>query len=279
MKILYLAIILCTSALLASSAYLQLDKQQAQLSKEQCMGGSACPGATPLPVPNIGNRTLEVELELYQNSTDPTGAHLLWLRFLDARTNQTLHHISFFLTITSQNQLLFRELLHTHTGILDLDVIPTNGTTWTVQGAREPILNGWVPPNPTAPLIIHANLFDYINATYRLNIQMFTLDNDNLIFTANAPSPPTFDLYLNMSDQGKMMKTFLTKENAHSTAAPVPYWSAPPENQTLRLGPGSPYPAQQVNPTEDNSFPSLLAFGTIIGGASVAITVFILRKK
>src|SRR5574337_1655914 len=110
MKILYLAIILCTSALLASSAYLQLDKQQAQLSKEQCMGGSACPGATPLPVPNIGNRTLEVELELYQNSTDPTGAHLLWLRFLDARTNQTLHHISFFLTITSQNQLLFREL-------------------------------------------------------------------------------------------------------------------------------------------------------------------------
>jgi len=114
------------------------------------IGTCFCPPPSH-PYATVGNRTVAVALKLYSNPTTHASEHYLWLRFFDADTNQTLKHISFFLTITKQDQPLFRDLLHTHTGVLDMNVIPTNNTTWTVQGDREPILNGWVPPNATAP--------------------------------------------------------------------------------------------------------------------------------
>ncbi len=67
--------------------------------------------------------------------------------YASANTNQSLSHISFFLTVTKHSQLLFRELLHTHDGILNIQINPTNDSTWTVYGDTEPFLGGWMPDN------------------------------------------------------------------------------------------------------------------------------------
>ncbi|MDE1872743.1 MAG: hypothetical protein KGH99_04605 [Thaumarchaeota archaeon] len=156
-----------------------------------------------LPPASVGNRQVQLFIKLnptilYSGSgVQPT----IFFRWFDANTNQTLQHISFFLTITKHNQLLFRELLHTHTGILNMDITPTNSTTWTVYADKEPILNGWVPDNDDDPIDVIGPIFNE-GGLYHFNMQMFTIDYDNNIFdtTDNPASVPNFDAYLSVGD-------------------------------------------------------------------------------
>ncbi|MDE1830164.1 MAG: hypothetical protein KGI25_07560 [Thaumarchaeota archaeon] len=156
-----------------------------------------------LPPASVGNRQVQLFVKLnptilFSNSgVQPT----VFFRWFDASTNQTLQHISFFLTITKHNQLLFRELLHTHTGILNINIIPTSGPSWTVYGDHEPILNGWVPDNDDDPIDVQGPIFNE-GGLYHFNIQMFSIDYDNNIFdtTDNPQSVPNFDAYLSVGD-------------------------------------------------------------------------------
>ena len=68
----------------------------------------------------------------------------LFIRVFDANTNQTIQHDSIQITITKHDQLLVRELFHTHTGSLTLRITPTNTTgQWTVYGNENFVL-GWM---------------------------------------------------------------------------------------------------------------------------------------
>ncbi len=156
-----------------------------------------------LPPATVGNRQVQVFIKLnppilFPNSgVQPT----LFFRWFDASTNETIQHVSFFLTVTKHNQLLFRELLHTHTGILNINVMPTNGPTWQVYADHEPILNGWVPDNDDDPIDIQGPILNE-GGLYHFNIQMFSIDYDNNIFdtTDNPQSVPSFDAYLSVGD-------------------------------------------------------------------------------
>jgi len=156
-----------------------------------------------LPPATVGNRQVQLFIKLlppiiYSNSNQqPT----LFFRWFDANTNQTIQHVSFFLTITKHNQLLFRELLHTHTGILNINVIPTAGPKWIVQADKEPILGGWVPDNDDDPIDVQGPILGE-GGLYHLNIQMFSIDYDNNIFdtTDNPQSIPNFDAWLSVGD-------------------------------------------------------------------------------
>jgi hypothetical protein len=156
-----------------------------------------------LPPASVGNRQVQLFIKLnptilYSNSgVQPS----IFFRWFDANNNQTLQHISFFLTITKHHQLLFRELLHTHTGILNMDITPTNSSTWTVYADREPVLNGWVPDNDDDPIDVIGPIFNE-GGLYHFNMQMFSIDTDNNIFdtTDNPQSVPSFDAYLSVGD-------------------------------------------------------------------------------
>ncbi len=156
-----------------------------------------------LPPASVGNREVQLFIKLnptilYSGSgVQPT----IFFRWFDANTNETLQHISFFLTITKHNQLLFRELLHTHTGILNMDITPTNETNWTVYADKEPILGGWVPDNDDDPIDVIGPIFNE-GGLYHFNMQMFSIDYDNNIFdtTDNPASVPNFDAYLSVGD-------------------------------------------------------------------------------
>ena len=156
-----------------------------------------------LPPASVGNRQVQLFIKLnptilYSGSgVQPS----IFFRWFDANTNQTLQHISFFLTITKHNQLLFRELLHTHTGILNINITPTNSTTWNVYADKEPILGGWVPDNDDDPIDVVGPIFNE-GGLYHFNMQMFSIDYDNNIFdtTDNPASIPNFDAYLSVGD-------------------------------------------------------------------------------
>ncbi|GEM_PF-1765582 len=215
MKTIHLAtiiIIFGTTILFAFSISNRIDINENQLSKEQCMGGNECPGAPQMPSASVGNRTIEIAIKLYSSNTTPTGIHDIWFRFFDANTNQTIHHVSFFFTITKEGKVLFRELLHTHTGILNAKVSHATGTTWSVEGDHEPILNGWVPYNGSDSIVMHVPLFNETGSTYHLSVQMFSIDRDNNIFdnTDNPYSVPNFALTFDTNVQNRtiVLKSF-----------------------------------------------------------------------
>lgn len=156
-----------------------------------------------LPPASVGNRQVQLFIQLtptilYSGSGQQPS---IFFRWFDANTNQTLQHISFFLTITKHNQLLFRELLHTHNGMLTMNITPTNSSTWTVYADKEPILGGWVPDTDSDPIDVVGPIFNE-GGLYHFNMQMFSIDYDNNIFdtTDNPASVPNFDAYLSVGD-------------------------------------------------------------------------------
>ncbi len=156
-----------------------------------------------LPPASVGNRQVQLFIQLtptilYSGSSQQPSVFFRWF---DANTNETLQHISFFLTITKHDQLLFRELLHTHDGLLYLDITPTNSTNWTVYADKEPILGGWVPDNGDDPIDVTGPIFNE-GGLYHFNMQMFSIDYDSNIFdtTDNPQSVPNFDAYLSVGD-------------------------------------------------------------------------------
>ncbi|MDE1838453.1 MAG: hypothetical protein KGH87_00900 [Thaumarchaeota archaeon] len=207
MKTLYFLIILIsgTTVLLTFSISNSFYASENQVSKEECMGGPYCPGSPPMPSASVGNKTLEVSLKLYSNSTMPNNVHYLWLRFFDENANQTIPHVTFFLNITKNNDSLLHDLFHTHTGMLTLQVnssdIPFNGT---VLGDREAILGGWLPHDNNKPVVVHAPVFNDANSTYHVQITMDTIDNDNNVFFDQSTAP-RFDFYLNMHDKDMIL--------------------------------------------------------------------------
>ncbi len=170
-------------------------------------------GFYPLPPATVGNRTLDLALKLYSNSTTPSNTHYLWLRFFDANTNQTIQHVSFFLTV---NDTLLRDTFHTHTGTIMLQIIsidtPFNGT---VIADREPILHAWVPHSNDEPVIVYAPVFNNTNSMYHLKIKMDSIDYDSNLF--DESTMPQFSFNLNMKEQNQT----LTSQNVAVPEFPV----------------------------------------------------------
>lgn len=153
---------------------------------------------------SIGNKTIEMNTRLSSGSVT-NDIHYLYFRFFDASTNQTVPHVSFFLTIAQGNDTLMHGLFHTHTGILELQVksidVPFNGT---VIADRESDLGGWMPHNDE-PVIVYAPVFNDANSTYSLNAKLGTIDQDNNILASDTA--PQFDFTLDMKDQNKVITT------------------------------------------------------------------------
>jgi hypothetical protein len=152
-----------------------------------------------LPPASIGNRNAQLFIKLTPTiiTSDTSQPRELYLRLFDANTNQTLVHDSFFITISKHNQMLMRDLFHTHTGELTLDITPTNTPgQWTIYGDQEPFLNAWVnqdggPIPVLAPVLREGGL-------YQIHIELFAIDYDKNIFTPDQA--PKWDSYLSVGD-------------------------------------------------------------------------------
>lgn len=169
-----------------------------------------------LPPASVGNRKVSLFIKL--NPTVITSANLtnryIFLRLFDANTNQTIVHDSFFITVTknNDNDLLMRDLFHTHTGELTLEITPT-GTIghWNIFGDTEPILGGWMnqaggPVEVQAPILGEGGL-------YHFHIELFSIDYDNNIFATQ--DAPQFDAYLSVGDVSNSTVSY--QNNSYNT--------------------------------------------------------------
>jgi hypothetical protein len=118
------------------------------------------------------------------------------LRLIDAKTDETIKFVSYFITVEKDGQLLMRDLFHSSQGPLKLKINPTPSETVNVSGSTEPFLGGWT--NQTGEITINGPLF-FEGGLYHFTIEIFGIDSPRNNFT--PPDAPRFDSWLSVGDE------------------------------------------------------------------------------
>jgi len=151
-----------------------------------------------LPPASIGDRQASLFIKISPPilTSETVQDTFLQLRLFGANNNQTIQHTSFFITVRKNNDLLMRDLFHTHSGLLTIKIEPTNTPgKWQTFGDIEPFQGGWTSTNDQlsvkAPILLEGGL-------YHFEIEIFGIDNDrNIFIPADAPR---FDSWLSVGD-------------------------------------------------------------------------------
>lgn len=132
------------------------------------------------------------------------------LRLYDAKTNQNISNVNYFITITKGGKLLMRDLFYSQAGPLKIEIIPKAGPV-AVFGSPEPFLGGWMSETGDitvqGPILLDGGL-------YHFQIEIFGIDRPNNIF--KPENAPRFDSYLSVGDVFKENLTY-NKEVYNST--------------------------------------------------------------
>jgi len=162
-----------------------------------------------LPPATIGNRqaSLFVKISPPILTSETVQDTFLQLRLFDANNNQTIPHTSYFVTVKKNNDLLMRDLFHSHSGLITIKIQPTNiPGKWQVFGDQEPFQGGWTSTNDQvsvkAPILLEGGL-------YHFAIEIFGIDNDRNIFIPSEA--PKFDSYLSVGDIYHQKISYQTK--------------------------------------------------------------------
>ena len=75
-------------------------------------------------------------------------------RLFDSSTNQSLKHVTYFITIEKGDKKLLTNWFHDHTGDLRIQMNPRNTSQIIVNGEQDPILNAYsgTPQSPITQL-------------------------------------------------------------------------------------------------------------------------------
>ena len=150
-----------------------------------------------LPPASVGNRNVQLFIKLSPPiiTSDTSQPREIYMRLFDANTNETIMHDSIQVTITKHDQLLMRDLFHTHTGELTLRVTPTNTLGWTIYGNEDFVL-GWMADEGgnidlLAPVLGEGGL-------YHIHMELLFMDSDKSQFAEK--DIPKWDSYLSVGD-------------------------------------------------------------------------------
>lgn len=150
-----------------------------------------------LPPASVGDR----EASLYTKisppilTSDSKENAFFELRLFDAKTDETIKFVSYFIAVEKDDKLLMRDLFHSPTGPLKLKINPTSSDSVTVFGSTEPFLGGWT--SETGEITINGPLL-LDGGLYHFSIEIFGIDNPRNIFTPEAA--PRFDSWLSVGD-------------------------------------------------------------------------------
>ncbi len=150
-----------------------------------------------LPPATVGDR----EASLYTKinppilTSDSKENAFFELRLFDAKTDENIKFVSYFIAVEKDGKLLMRDLFHSPIGPLKLKINPTSSESISVFGSTEPFLGGWTSETGditiNGPLLLEGGL-------YHFTIEIFGIDNPRNIFTPE--NAPRFDSWLSVGD-------------------------------------------------------------------------------
>ena len=150
-----------------------------------------------LPPASVGDREASLYTKISPQilTSDSKKNAFFELRLFDAKTDETIQHVSYFITVEKDGKLLMRDLFHSHQGSLKLKINPSNSKTVNVFGSTEPFLGGWTSETGditiNGPLLLEGGL-------YHFSIEIFGIDYDRNIF--KPENAPRFDSWLSVGD-------------------------------------------------------------------------------
>src|SRR5215212_12278507 len=154
-----------------------------------------------LPPASVGDR----EASLYTKinppilTSDSKENTFFELRLFDAKTDETIKFVSYFITVEKDGQLLMRDLFHSPEGPLKLKINPTTSGSVNVFGSTEPFLGGCRIDTDDftidGPLLLEGGLYHFV-------IEIYGIDNPRNIFTPE--NAPRFDSWLSVGDVYRM---------------------------------------------------------------------------
>jgi hypothetical protein len=157
-----------------------------------------------LPPASLGNRegSLFVKISPPVYTTESKENAFMQFRLFDAKTNETIEFVTYDITVTKgtvpspDEEPLLRDFFQSTSGLLTLRVDPTNDTSLTIFGNRDPFLGAWVA-DPGGTINIRGPLLQE-GGLYRFDIQIFGIDNPRNIFIPSEA--PTFETFLSVGD-------------------------------------------------------------------------------
>jgi hypothetical protein len=171
-----------------------------------------------LPPASLGNRQLSLFTKINPPilSTDTENrTKYLQLELFDADSNRTIPHVYYFISVSKDNDLLMKELFHSHEGGITININSSNEKDVKNFGDREPLMGAWIGSNLNgtnqgnnisiqAPILNEAGLYD-------LNVDIFGIDNDTNRF--KAINSLTFDSGLSVGEISKHSVDYLGEKS------------------------------------------------------------------
>jgi hypothetical protein len=170
-----------------------------------------------LPPASLGNRQLSLFTKINPPilSTDTENrTKYLQLELFDADSNRTIPHVYYFISVSKDNDLLMKELFHSHEGGITININSSNEKDVRNFGDREPLMGAWIGSlNGTnqgnnisvqAPILSEPGLYD-------LKVDIFGVDNDTNRF--KAINSLTFDSGLSVGEISKHDVNYLGKKS------------------------------------------------------------------
>ena len=157
-----------------------------------------------LPPATVGDRqaSLFTKVDPPVLVSDSNQKRFFELRLYDAKTNDNISNVNYFITITKGGKLLMRDLFYSQVGPLKIEFIPREGQV-SVYGSPEPFLGGWMSETGDitvqGPILLDGGL-------YHFEIEIFGIDRPNNIF--QPEKAPRFDSYLSVGDVFKENLTY-----------------------------------------------------------------------
>jgi hypothetical protein len=190
--VLFVSIILLTSAIVFSSSFASNDIKSAfgdGLTQEQLSA-------------SMGNRKADllikmippvVTTETLQKGQKP----IVEFRLFDPNTNQSFSHVTYYISIEKGGKRLLSEWFHAHNGDLGIKMEPNNtNKTTTVYGEQDPVQYTYIgtPSNPviaSGPVFLNGGLYHFI-------VKIETIDSDESYLPTDKQ--PIYDSWLSIGN-------------------------------------------------------------------------------
>ncbi len=161
-----------------------------------------------LPPASFGDRQAALFIKISPPilTKETIGDTYVQLRLFDAKTNESVPHTSYFISVWKDDKLLLRNLFHAHYGELTLKIVPTkvDVNNVVIYGDEVPQIPGaWTGFNDRvdvhAPVLLDSGL-------YHFEIKIFGIDYDQNIFAES--NVKTFNSWLSVGDISNQKITY-----------------------------------------------------------------------
>ena len=148
-------------------------------------------GAPP-PAANIGERKILLNLDSQPNPIMAGQNAVMQISFDDENSKKKVSHVTFRMDISKDGKRILSEFFHSHQGDVRISFKDTSKaistSNYTVGATSDALTNAWIA-DPGSPIIIRGGEIFSQPGTYKVRIELTTMDNDK----TDLPQPIPFE--------------------------------------------------------------------------------------